>query len=133
MRSSTANDLTSVPRTHGTGPSRAGWVTAAGAAASALGVWLLAAPFVFPYGPAARWNGIFVGTLIVAFGALLGLLGLRSGELSGLLGLLGGWLLVAPFLLSYGTVAAWSGHVTGAILVVLGLSASPAAGNRLRR
>jgi hypothetical protein len=128
MRPSAAGGPATARSAHWGLPRRCRTATAAGVASVGLGGWLLLAPFVLDHGFAARWNGIFVGTFIVAFGAFLGLLGLRRRELSGLLGALSGWLLVAPLVLPYGAVASLSDRVTGGVLMALAVLASPTVG-----
>jgi hypothetical protein len=96
-----------------------------GSAAAGLGMWLLASPFVLEHGRAARWNDIFVGALVLTFGAMLGLLGARSSELSGLLAVLGIWLVVSPVVLPYGPLAAWSDRAVGAAVLLLAIVAGP--------
>jgi hypothetical protein len=128
--SSATSGLQSTERPGGNLQQRAASATASGVAAAGLGCWLLMAPFALGYGPTARWNGIFVGTLVLAFGALLGLLGVRVGELSGPLGALAVWLVVAPFVLDYDAVARWNDRAAGSALLLLAFTASPVAESR---
>ena len=107
--------------------------TVCGGLAALVAAWLMVAPFVLGHGRAARWNDIFAGVLLLAFGAMLGLLGIRNTELTALLAVLAGWLILSPALLSYGPLAASMDRAIGGLILLLAVVASPAAERGRRR
>jgi hypothetical protein len=111
------------------------WRTAV-AAASAInvlaGLWLIAAPFVLPYGAGDPvWNDVVFGaaTAGIALGRVTG--AYRAGWLSWLNALIGAWIFAAAFWLD-ATVAAATNHVIVGSLVVLFALASGTATDRGR-
>jgi hypothetical protein len=107
------------------------------------GVWLVAAPFVLDYRGAATWvdgswNDILVGAAIIVVSATRVLTPPYTAPLSLATAALGGWLIVAPFALSYDTsdsAAAMTNDITTGIVVVVFALVSWLAGERanLRR
>lgn len=100
-----------------------------------LGLWLIAAPWALGYeGSPAMWNEVLVGVTIAIVSIATILDPLRLAKVSWLTVALGIWLLIAPFILSYGpplaavegvNPALWNDIFVGILIVVLGwLSAS---------
>lgn len=90
-----------------------------------VGLWLVLSPFVLGFTalPAALWNTLLVGFLLLVLAwrrtpSARPHFGLRWRQL-----LLGIWLLVSPLALSYATAAtaAWNGLVFGVVLTVLAI------------
>jgi hypothetical protein len=105
----------------------------AGVLAMLLGGWLFFAPFVFGYVQPARLNDMLVGLAAAFVGIMLVLRTARIRVLSGSLGVLGGWLIVAPVLLPFGTAASWNAVAVGATMIMTALVASvPSSGFRRR-
>lgn len=94
------------------------WLAAANAV---LGLWLVAAPFVFGVSGAGLWNAVIVGSLIVMVGGYNWYLTTKDREVSvagaSLNALLGLWVIAAPFLFSPGTTALWNDVIVGAVVV----------------
>lgn len=94
-----------------------------------LGLWLIIAPFLLSYATSAsRGNDITIG-IIVALLAAFRLLGVyRAAWLSWLNALLGIWLIIAPFVLRYGSSSAlWNDVIVGLFIAFLGLWSATAS------
>ena len=94
------------------------------------GLWEVVAPFILTYSKATTpmWDAIIVGIVLVVLGAWAALAN-ASGTvkiLSWVNAVIGLWLIVAPFILSYTSVAAamWNDIVVGIVVVVLGVWAA---------
>jgi hypothetical protein len=89
--------------------------------ATALGLWLMAAPAVLGYGDPARMNDRIVGPIIASFAFIAVWEVTRSlrwvNVLSGL------WLIVAPWILDFGTAA-----TVNSIVVALGVLIAASTG-----
>lgn len=100
------------------------------------GLWLLFAPYVLLYGPAADaavWNDLLVGAAVAVMALVRTLAPLRWVWLSWLNAALGVWLVAAPLVLDYGPVGAavWNDVAVGVIVLGLSLwSAFSARGTR---
>jgi hypothetical protein len=89
------------------------------------GLWLIVAPFAlnYPTGSPGVWNDVILGA-VVAIVALANS-GIRAGWLSWVNFLLGVWLIVAPFVLTYHSVAgAWNDVLTGVLVCLFAAWAS---------
>lgn len=89
-----------------------------------LGLWLIAAPFVFSGVPQTSvWNAVIVGALIAIIGGYNWYLTTQDKEVStsgaGLNTLLGLWLIAAPFLFNPGTTMLWNNVIVGAAVAIL--------------
>lgn len=89
-----------------------------------LGLWLAVAPFALFYSgtSAALWGDVIVGILIAAL-ALWRALGAETKDMTGVIwivAVLGVWVLIAPFVLGYGGIAAavWNDVIVGIIVAV---------------
>jgi hypothetical protein len=106
----------------------------AGVLAMLLGGWLFFAPFALGYVQPARLNDMLVGLAAVFAGIMLVLRIARIRVLSGFVGVLGGWLIVAPALLPFGTAASWNAVTVGATMIMIAFVATvPTSGIRRRR
>lgn len=89
-----------------------------------LGLWLIAAPFVFDVPTAAMWNAVIVGGLIAVLGGYNYYLTTQDQEVSvsvaGLNGLLGLWVIAAPFVFQPGTAALYNDVFVGALVAIFG-------------
>lgn len=92
-------------------------------AASALGIWLMAAPWVLGYLPPARHNDSIVGPLIVSF-AFVAVWEVTRG-LRWLTVPLGLWLLVAPWILGAPPAATINEMLVGAAVAALAFVPHP--------
>ena len=72
-------------------------------AATALGLWLMAAPSVLGYGDPARMNDRIVGPIVASFAFIAVWEVTRSLRWVNML--LGAWLIVAPWILDFGSAA----------------------------
>lgn len=87
-----------------------------------LGAWLIMVPFLFGAPAAALWNDVVVGALVLA------LAGVRvskptSGTKSAswINAAIGLWLIVAPFVLGYGTGGPmWNDVIVGVLILAFG-------------
>ena len=87
---------------------------------AALGIWLMAAPAVWGYGPPAAANDRICGPLIATF-AIISWWGVTRSVARWNLPL-GLWLLLAPWVLGYSATAATvNSLVTGVLVAVLSL------------
>ena len=89
-----------------------------------LGLWLIAAPFVFGVPTTAMWNAVIVGALIAILGGYNYYLTTQGQEVNvsvaALNVLLGLWVIVAPFVFQPGTVALWNDVIVGALVAIFG-------------
>jgi hypothetical protein len=85
-----------------------------------VGVWLILAPFVLGHVNAATgWNDIIVGVGIVAFAGIRVSGAFKAAWLSWANFLLGAWLIVAPFVLGYGTTRVlWNDVIAGVVILI---------------
>jgi len=104
-------------------PGRPGWWPQV--AATALGLWLMAAPAVLGFGGLAAVNAHVVGPLVVA--CAWSAVWPAARPLRWGYGLLGLWLLVAPWLLSSPPAALANSMVVGALLALLAWRSAPAS------
>lgn len=133
-RATDASDLESVggPGPHSVlAPRRRGGAMSSGVSAVSFvaGVWLVGAAFAVDYvfsGPGldARWNDIVIGSAIALVAVVRMVAPFRSAALGLINVALGAWLIVAPFVLSYGGTALWNDVVVGAVVVVVELVSS---------
>jgi hypothetical protein len=88
-----------------------------------VGVWEIASPFVLGYSGSATptINAILVGFLVVICGGIRFLRPRDTSWLSWLCIGLGAWLIVAPFLLSYGNPARINDILVGMTIAVCGM------------
>lgn len=89
-----------------------------------LGLWLIAAPFVFTVPTAATWNAVVVGGLIAVLGGYNYYLTTSGEEVSAVAAavnaLLGLWVIAAPFVFQPGTAALWNDVIVGALVAIFG-------------
>jgi len=96
-----------------------------------LGLWLIVAPWVLNYSGQnnAVWNEVIVGAAI----ALIAFARVSAPEswapISWVNVILGGWMIIAPFVLTYGTVGDtsaiyWNDIIVGTAVVILALVSS---------
>jgi hypothetical protein len=89
----------------------------------ALGVWLVAAPFILGYASitAPLWNDILVGLTIAILTGIRAFGALNQSALSWTNVALGVWLVAAPFILGYSGVAAalWNDLIVGLLVAIL--------------
>lgn len=82
-----------------------------------LGLWLMAAPALLGYNQIAADNGHIIGPVIVTFSVV------AYWEATRVVGkwnfLLGGWLLLAPWILSYDVQSAYISDMGTGILVII--------------
>lgn len=94
------------------------WVTATN---SALGLWLIAAPFILGAPTVDRWNDVVVGTTIVVLAAYNHYCERAQGTVSqrtaGTNGVLGGWLIVAPFVYGISGILLWNDVSVGVLVI----------------
>jgi len=87
---------------------------------TALGIWLMFAPSVFGTNGLAAHNDHLIGPLVATFAVIA--LGEIGRAVRWLNVFLGGWLIVAPWILSGGVAASrWNDVVVGAALLVLSI------------
>jgi uncharacterized membrane protein len=87
---------------------------------AALGIWLMFAPSVFGTHGLAAHNDHLIGPLVATFAVIA--LGEIGRAVRWLNVLLGGWLIIAPWILSGGVTASrWNDVVVGAALLVLSI------------
>lgn len=89
----------------------------------ALGIWLIVAPFIFHYGTkAAVSNDITIGVTIAILALIRVFKASGTSWVSWLNVALGGWLLLAPFILSYAAAATlWNDMIVGLLVICLGV------------
>jgi hypothetical protein len=88
------------------------------AVCAALGVWLMAAPAVLGSGGAAADNDRLVGALVATFAVIGFGEAARSARLVNIV--LGGWLLLAPWVVTGATPAArWNDLAVGGAVIIL--------------
>ena len=89
-----------------------------------LGLWLVAAPFVFEAGQALRWSGVVGGVVVAALSAYNyrqeRSLGHAAPWSAGLVTLVGLWTIASPFVFDAGARMLWSGVVSGVLVTALG-------------
>jgi hypothetical protein len=104
-----------------------------------LAIWLIASPFVLAYSrrPAALWDTIVVGIIVLCIAAARGANPLHWIGLNWVTGLLGVWLIISPFVLGYAneTAALWNSIVSGVVLGLFALwdGAATPVGRRVTR
>lgn len=90
-----------------------------------LGVWEVLAPFILGYSSTASalWDAIILGValIVLAGWAALSNQGATVKALAWINVVLGVWLIIAPFIIRYNTVAAamWNDIIVGIVVVVL--------------
>jgi hypothetical protein len=88
-----------------------------------LGIWFIISPWLLGYSSgAAVWNQFIVGVIIVVLA--LGRLAAPSQRwMSTLAGIAALWAIIAPFILSYDTTAAyWNEVIVGIVVAILAFS-----------
>jgi hypothetical protein len=92
------------------------------------GLWLLMAPFVLGHGdrPAAMWNEIVVGALVLVLGGVRVANPARFAGLSWVNVIAGLWLVAAPFVCGYSDVAParWNDMIVGIVIAALAASSA---------
>lgn len=88
----------------------------------ALGIWLMAAPAVLGYGPAAQTSDRIVGPILATLGFVAMAEATRPVVRAALAP--GLWLLIAPLLLGYPADAAWNSVIVGVVASALSLLAA---------
>jgi hypothetical protein len=89
------------------------------------GLWEVLAPFILGYSatPAALWNAIIAGVVLIVLGVWAGLNeDTGTDKTVGLVNAaVGVWLVVSPFILGYAAVVAalWNDIIIGAVVIVL--------------
>lgn len=85
------------------------------------GIWLIVAPFVLGYvGTTAQTNDIVLGIVVGAIALIRLFRVYRAAWLNWVNILAGLWLIIAPFVLAYTTIAPmWNDIILGVIVVVL--------------
>jgi hypothetical protein len=88
-----------------------------------LGLWLLFSPWLFGYtdAPAVAWNAYIVG-IIIAVAAIAALVAFQKWA-EWLKAALGAWLIISPWVITYGAfqTAMWNHIVVGALVLVLAI------------
>lgn len=87
-----------------------------------LGIWLIVAPFVLGYtGIISRWNDIVLGFVVGIVGIVRMVMPQRSTNwLNWLSVVFGIWLIIAPFVLSYGSIIPlWNDIILGIVVAVV--------------
>ena len=96
----------------------------AAGANSALGCWLIVAPFVFNTPAVSRWHDVLVGTTIalVAGYNYARAISRRPVNMlgSGFVTVLGCWLVVAPFVFGLESPPLWNDVISGTIVASFG-------------
>nr|WP_273737604.1 hypothetical protein [Natrinema soli] len=91
---------------------------------SALGCWLIVAPFVLDAPAAGRWNDVLVGAAIALVAGYNYTKALRRQSVSargaGFVTVLGCWLIVAPFALGLESPILWNDVVSGTVVAGIG-------------
>lgn len=89
---------------------------------SLLGLWLIAAPFVFGVPSAAMWNAVIVGAAIALLAGYNYYLVTEGRDLSvgsaAVVSLLGIWVIIAPFVFQPGTTALWNDVIVGVLVAI---------------
>lgn len=102
-----------------------------------LGLWLIAAPFVFGVSGTGLWNAVIVGSMIAIVGGYNWYLTTRGEEVNvagaSFNALLGLWVIAAPFLFDPGTSALWNDVIVGAVVASLAGYNAYAANNAKER
>lgn len=88
-----------------------------------LGIWLLAAPFLFGYEGPARISHLVVGPLVASFAVMAFAEVLR--ELRWVNLLLGAWLVMSPLLIPHHQLALGIGVMTGMAITALAVVRGP--------
>lgn len=84
-----------------------------------LGAWFIVSPWIFGYtSSAAIWNQFVVG-IIIAVLAIGRLIAPSQRWMSALTGIAALWAIIAPFILSYNTTAAYWNEIVVAIVVAI--------------
>jgi len=88
-----------------------------------LGLWLLFSPWLFGYAgaPAIAWTAYIVG-IVIAVAAFAALVAFQKWE-EWLKAVLGAWLIISPWVISYGghQTAMWNHIVVGALVLILAI------------
>jgi hypothetical protein len=88
-----------------------------------LGLWLVFSPWLFGYtaAPTVAWNAYVVG-IIIAVAAFAALVAFQRWE-EWLKAALGAWLIISPWVISYGDfrTAMWNHIVVGALVLILAI------------
>ena len=92
-----------------------------------FGIWLILAPFILAYTglQVAMWNDIILGVLVGVI-ALIRTFGTAQAGTSWINVLLGIWLIIAPFVLSYGDnpTPRWNDVILGILIVIFAWSSA---------
>jgi hypothetical protein len=103
-----------------------------------LGLWLIIAPWVLDYSTQenAVWNQVVIGIAITTLALVRAAVPSSEPALSWTNFVLGGWLVLAPFVLTYNdttsvTAIYWNDIIVGlAVLTLAGISAAAGRGGR---
>lgn len=89
-----------------------------------LGLWLIAAPFVFGVSDAGLWNAVIIGSLIALASGYNWYLTTQGEEVNRSVAysvaLLGLWVMAVPFVFGVGTAAMWNDVIVGALMATFG-------------
>lgn len=100
------------------------------------GIWLLLAPFVLDHGkrPAAMWNEVVVGAIVLVLAAVRVARPDRFIGLSWVNLFAGLWLIAAPFVCGYSDVARamWNDIIVGIVIAAMAAASASMTGS-LRR
>lgn len=90
-----------------------------------FGLWEVIAPFLLGYSAtgAAMWDAIIIGVVLIVLAGWAALVNQEGTikSLSWINAVLGLWLIIAPFILAYSSVAAamWNDIIVGVVVAVL--------------
>ncbi len=104
-----------------------------------VGVWEMLAPLILGYSARAGglWNGLICGALLIVFGiwALNASKEQTRKSLNQWAIVLGIWLILAPFIVGYASIAGavWNEIIVGIVAIVLGWTGVHAANQQLAR
>ncbi len=100
------------------------------------GIWLIISPFVLAFyrNPAATWDEIIVGIIVLILAATRVADPLRTMWASWINLILGIWLIISPFILRFGTAPTpmWNSIILGIIVGVCAIWSGAATPTRVR-
>jgi hypothetical protein len=87
-----------------------------------VGLWLIIAPFIFGFNTAAMWSALISGVVLAVVALILfSTVGTTSTWPTWVSLIVGAWLLIAPLIVSYNSVATWNGLIAGIIVAGVAL------------